>query len=313
MVRLLCVAILSLGATPASETQPPRFARAWGKKGVAQGEFNVPIGIAIDRRDRIFVTDFQNQRVQQFDTNGKFLAAFAVPGSPGGIAIGRDGTVYVSLTMDRHCIVAFNREGKLLRQWGKRGAGAGEFNYPTGLAVGPDGSLYVADNVNHRLQKFNAQGKFLAQWGKGGEGPGQFGGKGAEKMTDFGIGPGFLAFDGKGLLHVSDARAGKVHRFKPDGIFVSSWGKGGDGPGGFGNTPRSRAPMGLAIDRKGRVWVATNNRLQLFTAQGKYLTGFGVKGVGPGEFHRPHGLAIDSKGYLYVVDTRNHRIQKFAP
>jgi hypothetical protein len=58
--------------------------------------------------------------------------------------------------------------------------------------------------------------------------------------------------------------------------------------------------------------VATNNRLQLFTAEGKYLTGFGAKGVGEGEFQLPHGLAIDSQGFLYVVDTRNHRIQKFA-
>jgi DNA-binding beta-propeller fold protein YncE len=292
----------------------PRFVRAWGKKGAAPGEFNAPIGIAIDRHDHIFVTDLGNQRVQQFDADGKFLGAFAVPGPAGGIAVGPDGTVYVSQTFVKNRIVAFTPKGKLLRQWGKTGSGDGEFQYPAGLAVGPDGSVYVADNFNRRIQKFSPQGKFLAKWGTGGDGPGQFGGKGADKLPGaFGIGPGFLAFDGKGLLHATDARGGKVHRFRPDGTFVSSWGSSDDGPGGFGGRPKSRGPMGIAIDKQERVWVATNNRLQLFTARGKYLTGFGNKGVGKGEFQTPHGLAIDSKGHLYVVDTHNHRIQKFAP
>jgi sugar lactone lactonase YvrE len=323
MFRLWSVAALALtfgttaGAGPSATEAPdrsPRFVRAWGKKGTAQGEFSAPIGIAIDKHDSIFVTDLGNDRVQQFDADGKFLRAFAVPGPAGGIAVGRDGTVYVSLTFGKDRIVAFSPQGKLLRQWGKTGTGDGEFKYPMGLAVGPDGSVYVADNVNRRIQKFSPRGKFLAKWGTGGDGPGQFGGKGARKQPpDFGAGPGFLAFDGKGILHATDARRGKVHRFKPDGTFVSSWGSSADGPGGFGSRPRSRAPMGMTIDRQGRVWVATNNRLQLFTAEGKYLTGFGVRGAGKGQFQLPHGLASDSKGSLYVVDTRNHRIQKFAP
>src|SRR5262249_32163470 len=162
------------------------------------------------------------------------LAAFAVDGSPGGIAVGRDGTVYVSLTMGGNRILAYTPEGKLLRQWGKRGQGDGELNYPAGLAVGPDGSVYVADNANRRIQKFSPQGKFLAKWGRAGEGPGGFGGKGAERLPPaFGTGPGWLAFDHKGVLYATDAQGGKVHRFKPNGDFVSSWGSD-DGPGGFG-------------------------------------------------------------------------------
>src|SRR5262249_11080912 len=142
-------------------------------------------------------------------------------------------------------------------QWGKTGRGDGELTFPTGLAVGPDGLVYVADNGNRRIQKFSPQGKFLARWGQGGEGPGQFGGTGADKLPPtFGRGPGFLAFDGMGLLNATDARGGKVHRFKPDGTLVSSWGSNADGPGGFGGRPKSPGPMGIAIDRQGRVWVA---------------------------------------------------------
>src|SRR5262249_13992587 len=147
------------GRTEGPRLPPPRFVRAWGKRGTDRGEFDAPIGIAIDAHDRIFVTDLGNRRVQQFDTDGRFLAAFALPGPPGGIAVGRDGTVYVSLTFGEGRVVACTPEGKLLRQWGKAGQGDGEFRFPTGVAVGPDGSVYLADNGNRRIQKFSPQGK----------------------------------------------------------------------------------------------------------------------------------------------------------
>ena len=58
---------------------------------------------------------------------------------------------------------------------------------------------------------------------------------------------------------------------------------------------------------------SSNSRLQCFTTEGKYLTGLLVEGDEPGQFVIPHALAVDSKGFLYVVDSSNHRIQKFKP
>jgi sugar lactone lactonase YvrE len=54
--------------------------------------------------------------------------------------------------------------------------------------------------------------------------------------------------------------------------------------------------------------------VQLFSAAGEYLGGFDSLTAGSelGQFHTPHGLALDSAGNLYVVDTQNYRIQKFA-
>ena len=67
------------------------------------------------------------------------------------------------------------------------------------------------------------------------------------------------------------------------------------------------------MDRQDRVWVsATNNRVQQFTNAGKYLRGVGGEGTEPGRFRLPHGVALDSRGCLYVVDTMNARVQKFA-
>jgi sugar lactone lactonase YvrE len=70
------------------------------------------------------------------------------------------------------------------------------------------------------------------------------------------------------------------------------------------------------VDPRGRIWVSsTNNRVQLFSPEGKFLGGVVAlkPGSGPGQFHTPHGLVLDSRGCLYVADTQNHRIQKFAP
>ena len=57
---------------------------------------------------------------------------------------------------------------------------------------------------------------------------------------------------------------------------------------------------------------ATNSRVQQFTNDGKYLRGIGGEGTDPGRFDLPHGIALDSRGCLYVSDTMNYRIQKFA-
>ena len=300
---------------PGESAAPPKFVRTWGKKGGADGEFHVPINIAVNKTDVLFVTDLANERVQKFDADGKFLAAFKVPGKPSGIAVNAKGEVFVSLWIkDR--IAVFTESGTLIREWGKSGRGDGEFRFPASLAIGPDGNVYLGDDVNRRVQKFSADGKFLTKWGKGGSGPGEFGGEGTEKLhPDYRTsGPAFLTFSREGILYATDGRGGKVHRFTSGGKFISSWGSNEDKPGGFGGRADLPGPTGICIDQKNRVWVAsTNNRIQLFTADGEYLLGFGKKGEGPGEFHTPHGLTVDSRGNLYVVDTTNNRIQKFAP
>jgi sugar lactone lactonase YvrE len=61
------------------------------------------------------------------------------------------------------------------------------------------------------------------------------------------------------------------------------------------------------------IWInSIGGRIQQFSADGEYLTGFGQEGTKQGQFYAPHGLAIDRQGCLYVVDSFNHRIQKFA-
>ncbi len=101
---------------------------------------------------------------------------------------------------------------------------------------------------------------------------------------------------------------------------VDRWSRGvtkNDDPGGFGayENPFSTntfGPIGICTDREGRVWVSSlNGRVQLYTSEGEYLTGIGSVGSSPGQFVTPHGMVVDNEGYLYVVDSGNHRVQKF--
>jgi len=301
------------------------FLKEWGEEGSEPGEFHFPIGVAVSAADEVFVTDFYNDRVQKFSTEGKLLAVLPVLPNPGGIAIGPSGDLYLShfaerkreeRTTDR--ISVYDPTGKLLRQWGRTGDRDGEFDCPGGLAVGRDGRVFVADQTNRRVQAFDGRGTFLTTWGEHGSKPGQFGGKVSIRSRVGG--PQFLALDGRGNLYTTEGSEGRVQKFTEEGKFLLAWGDNDDKPGGFGGAFRGfkdrkatlQGPVAICVDRDDTIWVsAVCGRIQRYTSEGEYLGGFGSQGTGPGEFYAPHGLAFDRLGRLYVVDAYNHRIQKF--
>jgi DNA-binding beta-propeller fold protein YncE len=318
-------AVGAIGAEP--QATLPHFAIEWGSRGSEPGQFDFPIGIAINRADQVFVTDFTNSRVQKFSSDGKILAAIPVSRFPGGIAIDRDENIYVAHAgippsrydepRQRDKIAVFSPQGKPLREWGKFGTGDGEFDMPGGIAISLDGRVYVADQCNRRIQVFDREGKFLTKWGRKGFEPGEFGGSPHPKA--FFAGPTFLALDREGNLYTTEAPLCRVQKFAADGKHLAAWGSTDATPGGFGEyfsafeQKNMRGPTGICFDAHGRLWAsAIGGRIQQFTAAGEYVTGFGGEGTDPGKFYAPHGLAIDSRGSLYVVDSFNHRVQKFS-
>jgi DNA-binding beta-propeller fold protein YncE len=302
-------------AEGAVSVPPPKFIKEWGELGNLAGQLHSPIGIAIDALDRLYVTEFKNKRVQVFDTDGNSLATFAVPAEPGGIAVDKQNRVYVS-SMTAHKVWVFDSNGSQIQEWGRSGAGDGEFNQPGGITISPDGEVYVVDQANHRIQQFTPDGKFVAKWGEFGSAAGQFGGDGPKGSRL--SGPHFCAFDRDGRLYTTEGANLRIQRFDA-GQAQAAWIGAGSDAGCFGGRPKDRAnpfegPIAIAIDAQGRAWVSsTNNRVQCFTADGKFVTGIGDEGNEPGKFIIPHGLVFDSKGFLYVVDASNQRIQKFQP
>ena len=305
------------------EPPPIRFLREWGRRGKAHGEFDFPIGIVVDRDGTVCVSDFYNARVQRFSPEGEFLSSFGVLPNPGGLAADRDGNLYLTHFSamklkeepkpDR--VSVYTRDGELLRQWGRTGTGDGEFDYPGGIAVSPDGRVYVADQTNRRVQVFDRDGTFRLKWGEYGTKEGQFGGNVTPKSRVGG--PQFVAVDAEGHVYTTEGSVCRVQKFTPDGKFLLAWGEDSDRPGGFGGGwlgGKLRGPVGICLDAGGKVWVsAVNGRVQQYSADGKYLRGLDEEpGNGPGQFMAPHGVAVDGRGDLYVVDSYNHRVQKFA-
>ncbi|KAI6180074.1 Protein LTV1-like protein [Aphelenchoides besseyi] len=72
-------------------------------------------------------------------------------------------------------------------------------------------------------------------------------------------------------------------------------------------------PWGIACDKRGRILVAdrSNNRIQIFTPEGQFISKFGTFGTGPGQMNRPAGIATNSLNQIIVADKDNHRIQVF--
>jgi sugar lactone lactonase YvrE len=310
------------GSLSAGEAREAKFLLSWGTKGEKPGEFYSPIGVAINKKDEVYVTDLNNARLQEFTADGKHLGGFDLPrdtperrsSQAGGIAVDDDGLIYVTFMMQDKVRV-YTDSGQLVREWGKRGKADGEFHMPGGIVLGKGGTVDVADQANHRVQRFTAEGKFLASWGEHGSMPGQFGGNDTAGSR-FG-GPHFLAMDSKGRLYTTEGTPGRIQQFSPEGKPLLFWGDKGQQPGGFGALQTGYAkntfgPIGILVDRHDRVWVSSlNDRVQAFTPEGKFLLGIGGTGQGPGQFVRPHGMALDSKGHLYVADAGNQRIQKF--
>lgn len=314
--------LMSFGPLVADDVRQPKPLLAWGQKGDKPGEFYSPIGIAISRKDEVFVTDLNNARVQKFATDGTHLGGFDLPlDKPprksciiGGIAIDDKGLIYLAF-MNQHKVAVYSETGELVREWGKLGKGDGEFHQPGGIVLFPDGTVYVNDQCNHRIQKFTIDGKFLMTWGGHGSEPGQFGGP-EPAGSRFG-GPHFLAVDSKSRLYTTEGVFGRVQQFSAEGKPLLAWGDKGDQPGGFGAmatgfSKQTFGPIGVFVDRHDRVWVSSlNDKVQAYTPEGKFLFSLGGSGSEPGRFEQPHGMAADSKGYFYVADAGNQRIQKF--
>jgi DNA-binding beta-propeller fold protein YncE len=147
-----------------------------------------PVGLAIDTNNRfLYVVDTQQDQVLVFDadtlkllrrigTGGKnhFLTSQGDFAAPQGVAVDKDGNVYVTDTLNDR-VEIFDADGTFISAFGKAGDGPGYFARPKGIAIDSDGHIWVADEMQDHLQVFNREGRLLTYVGLGhGELPGQF-------------------------------------------------------------------------------------------------------------------------------------------
>jgi peptidylamidoglycolate lyase len=147
-----------------------RLLHSWGAN-----LFLVPHGITVDQQNNVFLTDVGLQQVFKFTHDGHPLLALGEPrvgawdarhfNQPTDIQIRPDGTFYVSDGYVNSRVALFDRNGTWIREWGRKGAGPGEFSNPHGITFVPGGTdVLVADRENSRLQLFDRNGAFKREW-----------------------------------------------------------------------------------------------------------------------------------------------------
>ncbi|MGD9751644.1 MAG: peptidyl-alpha-hydroxyglycine alpha-amidating lyase family protein [Acidimicrobiia bacterium] len=206
-----------------------------------------------------------------------------------GVATDSADRVYV-FSRGEHPVIVFDRDGTFLDAWGE-----GVFTNPHGICIGPDDTLYCADNMDHTVRVFRPDGTLVRTLGNAGvasdtgfvawSNPVERAAGPFNMVTNAAPGP-------DGRLYVADGYGNaRVHVFDADGTHLFSWGEPGTGPGRF------RLPHGIAVDRRGTVYVADreNSRIQLFDADGTYRTEWN-------HVLRPDDLFIDADEHLYVAE-----------
>jgi sugar lactone lactonase YvrE len=170
------------------------------------------------------------------------------------------------------------------------------FGWINAVAIDDDDRLFVSDGKMHRVLIFNTKHEVENQVSEG--------------LVD----PVGLAIDTTNrFLYVVDTQQDQVIVYDADSLkLLRRIGTGGKNhflttPGDFG------APQGVAVDGDGNVYVTDtlNNRVEIFDADGNFVSEFGKHGDGPGYFARPKGIAVDGDGHIWVADQMEDRLQVF--
>jgi DNA-binding beta-propeller fold protein YncE len=285
-------------------------------------------GVDVDAKDRVWIINRALPLVAEFEADGKFIQAWgksgaAVASVAGGpvdltfamanpqihqIKVDFEGNVWIA-TWRLGVVYKCSPEGKVLMVLGKyneRGVDDVHFGDPNDMAITKTGEIFVADGeVNFRIMHFDPKGKLIKSWGKQGKGPGEF---------DC---PHALAFDSKGRLYVADRGNTRIQIFDQNGNFIDQW-------------PDIIVPFDIWMDGEDNLWVGgygplrtkstahlprtDDNILMKFDSQGRVLLNWTFTvGNKPGQFGENHGIALDSKGNIYVSEVGpNTRVQKFV-
>ncbi len=219
------------------------------------GRLATPVGVARLEDGGAWIADADRGVLLRYDKKGKFREEV------GGGRLVRPAGLGYDPVQDRlyvadaqgHRIAVFDGGGGFVTDFGRRGTGEGEFNFPTDVKVMPDGSLLVCDSMNCRVQRLSPEGAFLGGFGRRGDGRGDF------------ARPKSVAVDSCGNIYVVDGLYDVVQIFDGEGRLLLVVGGSGTADGLF------NLPVGIAIDGADRIFVAdsANRRVQVFEFLGE--------------------------------------------
>jgi len=252
----------------------------FGSEGIGPGMFTDARSIAVDGAGRIYVGEYGGGRIQVFDSAGKFQSQWSIGDRKTilrGLAADRKGTVYVV------------QGGLIERYKGETGEKLGQLSYPHSgfddVTTGADGGLVAAWHSNRDdIVTFDANGKLVRTI------PAAISSASGDSELSMRV-----AVDGSGYIYALGRFNDAVFKFARDGKFMTRFGGRGDQPGQF------RAPYSIAVDGYGRVYVGDMSGIQVFDANGRFLTVLGLKGVA-------FGMVFNDRNELFVI-ARDHVIK----
>lgn len=278
---------------------------------------NAPRSLAVAPDGTVYVADSRNHRILHLDLQGNVLhqwGSFAdgvgTPigegtfNEPWGIAVGPDGSVYVTDTWN-HRVEKFSASGRFIKTWGIFGQGEvpDAFYGPRGLAVDAQGRVYVTDTGNKRIVVFDADGNFITQFGSAGFEPGQF---------DEPVG---VAVDKNGTVYVTDTWNQRIQTFTPveseNGlVFLPE--KQWDVFGWFGQSLENKPFIAVNDDLHVFITDPEGYRVIEFDPNGEIVRVWGDYGDGNSSFGIASGIAIDAEGHVWVTDGAFNRVMRFT-
>lgn len=257
-------------------------------------------GVAVDSQDNVYVLTRGEHPIIVFDRDGAFLRSFGeglFSNRTHGLYIAHDDSVLVA-DDGIHTIQKFSSTGEKLMEIGERNKPAAKwsgepFNRPTSAAIMPsNGDVYISDGYgNSRIHVYSGTGEYKLSWGSPGIDAGQF------------IRPHNIAVDKNDRVLVADREAHRVQVFDAKGKFITMW----------SNIHRPdamvlRDDLVFVGELNGMAGVddapGLGHRVGIYDLDGKLQERFGdeIEGEGPGQFIAPHGVAVDSRGDLYVSE-----------
>ena len=274
---------------PVTTTNPPKkenrntFANVlldFGSEGIGPGMFTDARSIAVDGAGRIYVGEYTGGRIQVFDAAGKFVTQWSIGDRKTilrGLAADRKGTVYVA------------EGGRIYSYRGETGEKLGTLDYERNgfddVTVGADGGIVTAWQSNRDdIVVFDANGKLVRTI------PEAISGASGDSELAMRV-----AVDGAGYIYALGRFNDGVFKFARDGKFMNRFGSDGDQPGQF------RAPYSIAVDGYGRIYVGDMKGIQVFDANGRYLSLINLKGMA-------FGMVFNDKNELFAV-ARDHVIK----
>lgn len=213
------------------------------------------------------------------------------------VAVDSQDRVYCFNRDPHHPIIIFDREGTYLGSWGD-----GLIRFAHAIVIDDADTIWLVDRDHGQIMQFTPEGTLLTTIGTKdfrsdtGVDPNDFSSQAYQNVTHGGDPfnlPTDVAFNAEGEMFITDGYGNaRVHKFAADGTHLFSWGEPGTGPGEF------RMPHGVHVDSRGRVLVCDreNDRVQIFTQQGEYVSEWSTTLIGPAVFY------VDAEDIVYIPE-----------